>query len=787
MLTRNVDEENGPSLQSKRATDCVDLLSIRDRVLADYLPQMIWIVRARDRALLYANPAFWKYLGRADATWEKRAAIFQHDNLSMIANVFEAAERDGSVPDQEVRIRGKDGLFRWFRIMLVPVKKAETILEWIVTALDIDDLVTARRKLQDATDLFSLSQEAAGAGSWDLDLRDSRVRLSAESARLHRIGDAAVEINLEIWRQIVDEADAAKVLEALRAAVDAKTTYNGEFRVRTGGGTVHWVSGIGRAYYDESGQPVRMIGLNFDITERKNAEGRLIEAKAEADQARKEAERASTAKGDFLASMSHEIRTPLNSIIGYTDLIMEEVEPGAPIRRKLEVVQESGSALLAIVNDILDFSKIEAGQVELCPVAFSPRALLENVASMMAGVAHRKGIAITRYVSMNVPDFVMGDESRLRQILLNLLSNAVKFTESGRVAINVGRVAAAGADIMCFSVADTGIGIAEEHRQRLFRRFSQVDGSISRKFGGTGLGLAICKQLVDLMGGEIGVESREGEGTRFWINVPLPLADHPRERDAASSLGDTPRRRARILLAEDILVNQELAKAVLERAGHVVDIVSNGAQAVDAVRETTYDLVLMDVQMPVMDGICATQAIRAADHPSRTVPIIAMTANVLPQQIAGLKSAGMDDHVGKPFRRQDLFAIIERWTRHSGTTTAKGAPPDETEHFSRQMFAAIEDLIGTSLLRVNLMKFSDELSSRFGDLGPSCDIARLRNDAHGMVQSAGLFGFIRLLSICQALNGGDAAFVSGDLLMDLGKERALVLAEVDRYLAETAS
>ena len=763
-------------------------MEVQDRVLADFLPQMVWIVSASDRRLLYANTSFQTYIGASEQTWDRRSAHFHVDDLPLIDSAFDAVRREGHAPEQELRIRGKNGEFRWHKIMLVPVKLDDDIAEWIVTALDVDEMVLGRQTLQEATDLFSLSQEAAGAGTWDLDLRSGAVRLSRESARLHGVGDAAVEMDLDGWKKIVDPDDATMVLDSLQMAVDTRTTFNGEFRIHRADATVRWLSGIGRAYYDAEGDAIRMIGLNFDVTDRKTAEARLLSANAKAEDARREAERASLAKSDFLASMSHEIRTPLNSIIGYTDLLMEEVEHGSPLRRKLEIIQESGAALLTVVNDILDFSKIEAGQIELDPISFSPRALLDNVASMLAGQAHRKSISLTKHVSLNIPDFVIGDESRLRQILINLVNNAIKFTDEGRVAVNMSCERPPRSDeieMIRFSIKDTGIGIAPEHQQRLFQRFSQVDGSINRRFGGSGLGLAICKQLVDLMGGEIGVESREGEGSTFWFRVPLALAAAPGAVHASQS--ERPFKSARILLVEDVEVNQELAKTVLERAGHFVDVASNGVEAVNAVQLKTYDVVLMDVHMPVMDGIAATQAIRAADHVSRSIPIVAMTANVLPQQIAGLKVAGMDDHVGKPFRRLELLAAVERWgDRTPVPETPAPLEPLAENRFDPERFSALEGMIGSLSFRRVVTAFSAHLASRFGDLGPSCDIARVVDDAHATINPAGLLGFSRLLAICRQFEGLNAKNkASPALLNELRAEQSLAITDLKQYLARS--
>ncbi len=786
VLDTSVESTIDDGFRLRSATEHVKLIEVEDGVLADYLPQKVWIVSARDRRLLYANPSFRGYVPALEPDWDRGATIFHSDDLDTIAAAFEESERDGTTDAKQIRILGRDGSFRWHKTRLTPVRRAGAVKEWIVTAVDIDDLVESQRRLMETTALLALAQEAAGAGTWDLDFRTGGVKLSRESARLHNVGSDPLETDLEGWSRIVDADDAMFVIATLQAAVDAKTTYNGEFRVRLEDGSVRWLSGIGRAYYDEKGQPIRMIGLNFDITERKTAETRLLQANAEAQDAKRLAEQANLAKGEFLASMSHEIRTPLNSIIGYSDLLMEESEHGSSIRRKLEVIQESGAALLTVVNDILDFSKIEAGQITLDPTPFSPGSLLDNVGSMLAGLAQRKQIALIRQVAPDVSAYLRGDEGRLRQVLLNLVNNAVKFTDAGCVVISVAKDkwdAPEGHQALRFAVKDTGIGISPEQQQRLFQRFSQVDASVNRRFGGTGLGLAISKQLIELMGGDIGVESQEGLGSVFWFRIVLPVADALETRSPACQ----PEKRlagrsARVLVVEDVTVNQELARAVLERAGHHVTIACNGQEAVEAVGREAFDVLLMDVQMPVMDGITATKAIRGADHPSRHVPIIGMTANVLPQQIAGLARAGMDDHVGKPFRRPELLAAIDRFVAASPPMAAADVAAGEDERFDRSAFAALEDMIGETSFRVVASKFSADLASRF-ELLSSEDHERLRNAAHAMIQSAGLFGFKKLLTILRSFEDAAAPGDTKVALDQLRAEARLVSADVDRYLA----
>lgn len=473
---------------------------------------------------------------------------------------------------------------------------------------------------------------------------------------------------------------------------------------------------------------------------------------------RQRAERINAAKTEFLAAMSHEIRTPLNGVIGYADLLLEQPELGPTARQYGERIQSAGSALLTIVNDILDFSKVEAGEIKLNPEAFPLAGLIDNTASIVRASAERKGVELAVTVDPEAPTDLLGDQNRLRQVLLNLLNNAVKFTARGSVSLSVAVVAQEADQVrLRFAVQDTGIGIPAAKRHLLFERFSQVDGSIQREFGGTGLGLAISQRLVNLMGGEIIVESEEGQGSTFWFEVPLRAA-HWLVLPQAPMLDRKNFHGCRLLLVEDVPLNQELACAILRRGGHEVDVASNGSEAIRAVQAKEYDLVLMDVQMPGMDGLTATRHIRALEHPSASVPIIALTANVLPQQVSEFRSAGMNDHVGKPFKQQALFAAIERWARKPDCVTPPG--PSKSAVVDRATFAEAADSLGPDATRRLLGQLAEELENRFGPAGMVLSRGDVARSAHALVGMCGLLGFSTLSQLCSELEraceiGGD--------------------------------
>ena len=436
-------------------------------------------------------------------------------------------------------------------------------------------------------------------------------------------------------------------------------------------GQQRWIERTKSALRDADGKIVGVQVLFWDVTDREKA---LIDSR----EARDAANAANQAKSDFLANMSHEIRTPMNGIIGMTDLVLDtELTPTQ--RSYLQMSQESGESLLAIINDILDFSKIEAGHFELDPAPFDPRDSLGDAVRSLTTRAQSKGLELEFSVAPEVPQMLEGDQGRLRQVIVNLIGNAIKFTDRGEVVLDVScQSKSQSTCTLRFSVRDTGIGIPADKQARIFEDFQQADRSTTRSHGGTGLGLAISSQLVELMGGRIEVDSATGRGSTFHFTVDFPIVkstDHEQTpnapaldvasnqlpSDAPTQKAESPLESVRVLLAEDNKVNQTLATKLLEKLGCHVTVVENGSQAVATLSENEFDVILMDVEMPEMDGISATKEIRRREQDSQQrIPIVALTAHAIVGDRERCLASGMDDYLSKPVRINEIKTMLTK-------------------------------------------------------------------------------------------------------------------------------
>ncbi len=830
----------------------------RYRFTTDSVPQIVWTA-GPDGSIDYFNRRFHEYTGMLaeDARGTGWLNAIHPDDQPRSRERWQRAAAAGTALDSEIRIRrGQDGAYRWHLSRAIPMHDAEGgVIQWFGTCTDIDDQKRAREVAQRSEQRYRSLVMASSQIVW---LADAECRVTQDLPEWRAAtGQSFEQMSGYGWMDAIHPDDREHATDLWRWAVETKTVYENEHRLRMADGQYRSFATRCVPVLERDGSIREWMGTSTDITERKAAETlvkraqedlearvkertaqltetnrilhqQVIERKqieAELAEARDDAVNSAKLKSQFLANMSHEIRTPMNGVIGMTSLLLDTPLDGEQ-REFIETIRASGDSLLAIINDILDFSKIEAGKLDFEELDLDLQATVEGAIELLAEKASAKGLDLACHVLEDVPRQLRGDPGRLRQVLVNLIGNAIKFTPSGRVLVHVARLQETAEHAqLCLQVSDTGIGLSEDAQRHLFQAFVQADGSMTRKFGGTGLGLAISKQLVELMGGEIGVESTPGEGSTFWFTVKLPkqpilvadeeaggepptdfsgartlvvgssgtgevlreqlgswgmtvhaltdgeealkalqqaaaeerpyhfvlsdaqlpgmdgpvlaqtLKNHaelaaarvvillaPGQR-ATFSVGDasdisaclhkpvrrsqlrdtfrtlltagTPRPRAvtktrtatpcprpakgkgvRVLIAEDNQVNQKVVIKQLQKIGYKADAVANGAEALEAATTVAYDVILMDCQMPEMDGFAATREIRRREAEcGMHTPIIALTANALEGDRDRCLAAGMDDYLSKPVKIEALQALLEKWSAKAVEAPAENASP----------------------------------------------------------------------------------------------------------------
>jgi PAS domain S-box-containing protein len=561
------------------------------------------------------------------------------------------------------------------------------------------------------------------------------------------LGYSMEELVARPFTDFIHPDDLGRTQEACSTRAAEKAASGFENRCRRNDGSYRWL------LWSATATDGLIYATARDVTERKLMEGELRASRGKALEA-------SRLKSEFVASVSHEIRTPLNGVIGMTDLLRDTTLDPVQLEY-VDALGASGEALLGVISDVLDFSKIEAGYLELDRADFELRGAVEEACQMLAGPANAKGLEIGHWVDAEVPMRVNGDRARLRQILLNLLSNAVKFTAAGEITV---RVHSEAHGQVRFSVADTGLGIDSEKTPALFEAFAQADQSTTREYGGTGLGLAISRQLVELMGGRIGAESRDGGGSVFWFTAELPgISPRVDPKPVAESIPTD--RGLLVLIAEDNEINRTVVLALLAKLGLQAAVAHNGREAIEMAAGHDYDAILMDCLMPEVDGFQATRRIRE-DERARHVPIIAMTALSMPGDRERCLAAGMDDYLSKPIRRVALDAAIHRWLPadepHASAQSpgngdgldAHSASRPEEDVLDQATIAQLRETLTPEMREQLLDTFDGQREKCVADIGEAVqrgDRDEVRRLAHLLKGSSASLGATSLRLCCERL------------------------------------
>lgn len=612
-------------------------------------------------------------------SFERHAALFEPESWRRLDEAVGKAVRDGVGYDVRLRSIRPDGERRWLRAIASPAHPAGPEGHRIFgTTQDVTAAVEADEERRRLVERFELATHAANAGIWEWELESGELRWDHTMRALYGVEPGAFRGRFEDWRDRLHPDDRERAVADAEGALRGERHFDTAFRVCVGDGEVRHVRGFGRVTRDAAGEPVRLTGINLDVTASREAREALVRANEElarqtgiAREMARRADAASSAKSRFLANISHEIRTPLNGVVGMAELLLQ-TDLDAEQRGFVETIVGSSETLLAILTDVLDISKIEAGKVELEERDLDLANLVRHACAPYEREARERGVALRVQVAEGVPPKLVGDPVRLRQIVVNLVANAVKFTRDGAVDVTLEeRARHRDASLLELAVRDTGEGIPAEAQGRLFESFTQGDGSTTRRHGGTGLGLAIARELADLMGGAIEVESAPGQGSTFRVSLRLrrPAASGATATSsapAAVSAVDPAVAGGRVLVVEDHAVNRTVAARMLERLGMRVSVAEDGVEALERLAGERFDLVFMDIQMPRLDGLACTGAIRGGTTAlDPDVPVVAMTANATEDDRRRCLDAGMQGFLSKPITTAKIADALNRWLRRS--------------------------------------------------------------------------------------------------------------------------
>ncbi len=571
--------------------------------------------------------------------------------------------------------RKKCGEIYYESAIVAPIRDdAGQITHFLAIKEDITDQKRMEQEHRSMKERLGVAARIASDVLFETDVRTMAVTIFTPMREEWDIDPATIPHDVDGWFRAIHPEDVDQVRAALQHSVTTGEPFSAEYRGRRRDGKYNYWRIRAEPLHDDTGKVRKWVGVMINITAQKLGEQRLAELagrlwakKDELEQALHRAEEATALKSRFLANMSHEIRTPLNGIIGTAEMLLN-LENNLENREYAETIRDCGLSLLSVLNDVLDVSKLEAGKLHVARVGFEPRHVIAQTTNLLTPLADFKNLTLISQIANDVPAELIGDPARLSQVLNNLISNAIKFTEKGGVCISV---AIRPDNTIEYAVADSGIGIPAEKQSEVFESFVQADDSLARRYGGTGLGLTICRQLARLMGGDIAVESRVGQGSTFRVVLPaerMPTrATQPKAPDPAF-LKSSLHTGAAILVAEDNPLNQLITKRLLTKAGYIVATAADGPSALEAVRREPFDLILMDVQMPGMDGVEAARRIRQFIGPDKVIPIVAVTANAMAGDREMYLAAGMDDYLAKPLSYANLLEKVEFWLSYQSST-----------------------------------------------------------------------------------------------------------------------